>query len=403
MSPGLRSPSMAYSPVPQASEASQLLADFFGDEPKPTPTYSVDTASILMARQDTIPAVRTMQSSLFYLFEDGKRQAVPTHQERVLFERKLPRYTGGSEMKSLNVSSAILKFLRRERPKALVAIFVILRQGKETPEFYQALGGIIIIRRGSSKKYDSLAPHVLCARQQYGMLVFDEVDYSPSVLCSGFPYLISSPSGKTYLWKGRGSTAEEHGCARLLGMEISMTGEIEEVEDGDEPSSFLELFDNCKEIPQSADHWKLKPAYNKYSARLFCATTSGKEQIVEITPFCQADLSSSLIYILDAFFEIYIVIGAKAQSQYGAFHNALQFVQEYGILSAGMEDRPFVPVSTVVIEGIPKDLKSVFRKWSEGRAPTIVQKRDGHGGTALKRARSLRVVPLTAALEATRG
>lgn len=69
-----------------------------------------------------------------------------------------------------------------------------------------------------------------------------------------------------------------------------------------------------------------------------------------------------------------------------------------------MEDRPFVPVSTVVIEGIPKDLKSVFRKWSEGRAPTIVQPNAKQGGgTDLKRVRSLRVVPLTAALEATRG
>lgn len=300
MSPGLRSPSMAYSPVPQASEASQLLADFFGDEPKPTPIYSVDTASILMARQDSIPTVRTLQSSLFYLFGDGKKQSVPTHQERVLFEREMylcphtfANATGrkvtevywwvGDEVPERVVSAAEI-FAQREA-KGFGGSFIKLRQGKETPEFYQALGGIIIVRRGSSNKYDSLAPHVLCARQQYGMLVFDEVDYSPSVLCSGFPYLISSPSGKTYLWKGRGSTAEEHGCAKLLGMEISMTGEIEEVDDGDEPSSFLRVFENCKEIPKSADHWKLKPAYNKYSARLFCATTSGKEQVCLPLPF----------------------------------------------------------------------------------------------------------------------
>ncbi|TEY45391.1 hypothetical protein BOTCAL_0335g00030 [Botryotinia calthae] len=419
MSPGLRSPSMAYSPVPQASEASQLLADFFGEEPKPTPTYAVDTASILMGRQDTFSTIRTLQSSLFYLFGDGKKQSVPTHQERVLFERQMylcphtfTNATGrrvtevywwiGDEVPEHVVTGAEI-FAQREA-KGFGGSFVTLRQGKETPEFYQALGGIIIIRRGSSNKYDSLAPHILCARQQYGMLVFDEVDYSPSVLCSGFPYLISSPSGKIYLWKGRGSTAEEHGCAKLLGMEISMTGDIEEIEDGDEPSSFLRVFENCKQIPQSADHWKLKPAYNKYSARLFCATATGKEQIIEINPFSQTDLSSTGIYILDAFFEIYIVIGAKAQSHYGPFQTALQFVQEYGILSAGMEDRPFVPVSTVVIEGIPKDLKSVFRKWSEGRAPTItVQPSVKQGGTDLKRVRSLRVVPLTAALEATRG
>jgi len=63
-----------------------------------------------------------------------------------------------------------------------------------------------------------------------------------------------------------------------------------------------------------------------------------------------------------------------------------------------MEDRPFVPVSTVVIEGIPKDLKSVFRKWRDELAPTITQMPSEN----LRRGRSLRVVPLTAALEATR-
>ena len=146
-------------------------------------------------------------------------------------------------------------------------------------------------------------------------------------------------------------------------------------------------------------------AKNKYvSVSLIAQPPTDIFQIIEINPFSQTDLSSTGIYILDAFFEIYIVIGAKAQSHYGPFHTALQFVQEYGILSAGMEDRPFVPVSTVVIEGIPKDLKSVFRKWSEGRAPTItVQPSAKQGGTDLKRVRSLRVVPLTAALEATRG
>jgi len=106
----------------------------------------------------------------------------------------------------------------------------------------------------------------------------------------------------------------------------------------------------------------------------------------------------SNIYILDAFFEIYIIVGSKAQSQYPAFHNALMFAQEYGILAAGMEDRPYVPVTTVVMEGIPKDMKSVFRKWSDKLAPTLTQP----VSTGLRRARSLRLVPLNAALEATR-
>jgi hypothetical protein len=75
------------------------------------------------------------------------------------------------------------------------------------------------------------------------------------------------------------------------------------------------------------------------------------------------------------------------------------FAQEYGILAAGMEDRPFVPVTTVILEGIPKDMKSIFRKWEEGKSPTIYK---GPPTGGLQRGRSLRVVPLTVALEAMR-
>lgn len=91
---------------------------------------------------------------------------------------------------------------------------------------------------------------------------------------------------------------------------------------------------------------------------------------------------------------MYIVVGRDAQSEYLAFRNALDFAQEYAILASGMEDRPFVPVSTVVLEGIPRDLKRVFRKWRDEASPTVMP------GSGLKRGRSLRIVPLTQALQA---
>lgn len=112
-----------------------------------------------------------------------------------------------------------------------------------------------------------------------------------------------------------------------------------------------------------------------------------------MSPFSQADLSPSGIYVLDAFFEMYIVVGRDAQPHYASFRNALDFAQEYAILASGMEDRPFVPVSTVVLEGIPRDLKRVFRTWRDERSPTAAPQQ-------LKRGRSLRVVPLTQALQA---
>ena len=130
-------------------------------------------------------------------------------------------------------------------------------------------------------------------------------------------------------------------------------------------------------------------------------------QIIELSPFSQGDLAPHGIYVLDAFFEMYVIVGSRAQSQYASFHNALDFVQEYAILAAGMEDRPFVPISTVVLEGIPRDMKSVFRKWRDADSPTIMNMNTpdasspaSGAGAGIKRGRSLRVMPLSQALQA---
>lgn len=103
---------------------------------------------------------------------------------------------------------------------------------------------------------------------------------------------------------------------------------------------------------------------------------------------------------------MYIVVGYGAQPQYASFRNALDFAQEYAILASSMEDRPFVPISTVVLEGIPRDLKSVFRKWRDAASPTKMNaggsgSSNGNtplGSPGLQRGRSLRIVPLNQAL-----
>ncbi|RDW83218.1 hypothetical protein BP5796_04709 [Coleophoma crateriformis] len=414
------------SPVPQTSEASTLLENFFVDRKAPPP-YKVDTTRVLSSRPVQGQVVKSLQSAMYQLLADGKKQLVPSHQERFLFEGNMYlcihcfETSAGKKLTEAyfwvgddvpTATADMTNNFAQKEAKAAGAKLLKLQQGKETSEFIQALGGIIVVRRGSANKYDSLAPHILCGRSFFGQIAFDEVDFTAASLCSGFVYLISAPNGKAYLWKGKGCGIDELSCARLLGMDFGLTGEIEEVEDGSEPTSFLDLFGFGAQIPKSADHWRLKPNYSKYCGRLFCASGSGKaqartsfgsqlfgsavEQIVEVSPFNQADISPSNIYILDAFFEIYVIVGARSQSQYAAFHNALMFASEYGILAASMEDRPFVPITNCVMEGIPKDLKALFRKWTDGLTPTIVQSPT----TPLGRGRSLRIVPLTAALEA---
>ncbi|TDZ23901.1 Protein flightless-1-like protein [Colletotrichum orbiculare MAFF 240422] len=399
------------SPTKLASDVSALLDDFFGT-PRPQREYKVDTAEVLMNK----PRVRNIHGQggrLFQITGDGKKIPVPAHNERILFEREMYicAYTfsndagkkatevyfwAGDEVPAATVEDAAL-FVNREA-RSLGGKLVRMRQGRETPEFIQGLGGMVITRRGSSTKYDSLAPSMLCGRRILGQstFVFDEVDFASASLCSGFPFLITQ-SGKCYLWKGKGSDVDELSCARLIGMDLTLTGELLEIEDGSEPDSFWDIFSGGPK-PHSADHWRLKPNYDQYCQRLFRAEATSKQQVYEIAPFTQADLDPSGIYVLDAFFEMYIVVGRTAQSQYSSFRIALDFAQEYAILASGMEDRPFIPISTVVLEGIPKDLKSVFRKWSDEASPTIMPPRSATPG--LKRGRSLRVVPLTQALQA---
>jgi hypothetical protein len=68
-----------------------------------------------------------------------------------------------------------------------------------------------------------------------------------------------------------------------------------------------------------------------------------------------------------------------------------------------MEDRPFVPVSTVVLEGAPRDMKACFRQWREPEndAAGVISKKEGGVGGG-KRSGSLRCVGLAAALAAAR-
>jgi hypothetical protein len=288
-SPGISSPMR--SPGKQSSDVPSLINEFFGPE-RPRRKYTADAAEILMRRPVSTAKIQTQRAQLIQLTSEGKKIAVPSHYERVLFEREMyvcPHtyidgtgkkvhevyFWAGDEVPQSEVDDAHL-FAAREA-RAFGGKLVRLTQGKETSEFLQALGGIIIVRRGSSNKYDSLAPNMLCGRRYLGQVAFDEVDFSPLSLCSGFPYLITQ-NGKCYLWKGKGADAEEVGCAKLVGMDLALMGELIEVDEGSEPDSFWHMFGGGTR-PSSADHWRLKPNYDKYCGRLFCANAADKQQV----------------------------------------------------------------------------------------------------------------------------
>ena len=339
------------------SEASRVLTDFFRAPPTCNVMFNIDTQSIISARSshDGPGKIKTLRKQIFEVAGDGKLLPVPSHREHILFEENIylcthvfGNATGtrttevylwyGDAVPTSAVEDAQVFCRRTARENN--GKLLLLKQGKETANFFQALGGIVITRRGSSSKASSpsspAAAYMLCGRCHVGQIAFDEVDYSPASLCKGFPYIICTRSNKIFIWKGAGSGADELGCAKLIGMDVSLTGEIEEVEDGREPASFWEAFpDGSQGVAEgnATRYWQLKASCEKYATRLFSIDVEASRPksgssflwgrrgsapvneddgtmtavINEINPFAQSDLDSNeSIHVLDAFFEVHM-------------------------------------------------------------------------------------------------
>jgi hypothetical protein len=170
---------------------------------------------------------------------------------------------------------------------------------------------------------------MLCGRRHLGHIAFDEVDISSTSLCTGLPFLISAKFGKLYLWKGKGSNAEDVGCARLIGMDLGLTGEIEEVAEGEESPSFWESLSSGPIKRGASQTGKQTEQLHSHAPRLYRvehdrpkssgglgglwglrASSPPKQNlralVEEVAPFGQEDLDGHHIHILDLYREIYV-------------------------------------------------------------------------------------------------
>lgn len=349
-------------PAAQNPQAALLFSTFFDSIPASHPKVSIDTHAILTSHAsgkhvNGTGKIKTLRKQIWGFTSSGKKLPVPSQQEHILYEESmyLCTHVFGHPVTGTRTTEVYLwcgdgvavsaiedaQLFARKAAKENGSTLIISKQGKETANFFQALGGIVIIRRGSSSQCSgsdpssssaSNATYMLCGRQHVGQIAFDEVDFHPQSLCSAFPYIISATGGKLYLWKGRGSGADELGCARLIGMDLGLTGEIEEVDEGNEDEAFWNVFPGARREPRresDKDYWKLKPSCEKYATRLFGVeheirpkSSSGfmwgrrgsapaddgtaTAQIREVSPFGQADLSTDSVFVLDTFFEIYV-------------------------------------------------------------------------------------------------
>ncbi|KAE8841142.1 hypothetical protein PTNB85_04541 [Pyrenophora teres f. teres] len=464
--PGSANRPFSEPPISPLKKHDGMFADFFDDAPV-TDTQlpeNIDTMYTLKSPPlDLGPTgkIRTLRKQIQEVSGDGRLSPIPVQEEHILFQDSMYLcthiYTDSKSAKHTDVylwsgngvpepTLEDVQLFAKNHARQNQGRLLVMRQGQETPNFFEALGGIVITRRGAKP---GAKEFMLCGRRHLGHLAFDEVDFSLKSLCSAFPYLITTPTGRVYLWKGRGCSAEEVSGARLMGMDLAPTGDYAEIDEGSEPQDMLNTFppslvpNKGPAIPRSADHWRYKATSDNYRVRLYkIEQTTGqpagwgqalqvsssffapllrrpswnaaeqrpqtpltpkspvgtiKTEIKEIMPFSQRDLEPENIYVLDAFFEMYIIVGPLSRSQAPAFSTALMFAQAYGMLAVSEEDRPFMPVTTVVLEGVPRDMKVLFRHWDDKLIPAA-----GLMSGKLGRGKSLRIVGLEKAIEGTR-
>lgn len=332
----LSSPSKASLPSKSSSTLKPRLETFFGSLPQAKEKADFDTEAFLISQHKVAEKPKTLSNQIWEVTGDGKRTPMPPQQEHILFEDCM--YLSVHSMQSSNGSKTneVYLWCGDEVPEAAVedaqlfcrkvardnnAKLQVVKQGKESSEFFQALGGIVIIRRNKAS-----ALYMLCGKRHLGHVAFDEVAFSTSSLASGFPFLISAKFGKLYLWKGVGSNQQDVGCARLIGMDLGLTGEIEEVSEGQEPAGFWEAFSSqsprisrTKRLPGSSEarsclpklyrveHDRPKSSSGFWGLRSALPPKQSNSALMEeISPFTQRDLDPNHIHLLDIYEELYV-------------------------------------------------------------------------------------------------
>ncbi|KIW99845.1 uncharacterized protein Z518_10773 [Rhinocladiella mackenziei CBS 650.93] len=390
------SPNKISSPTESFPAVKRQLESFFGVLPQARDRAEFDTHAFLSSQNSGAEKPKTLSKQIWEVTGDGKRTAMPPQQEHILFEDRMYLCVHSMESTSGSKSTEVYLWCGDEVSEAAIedaqlfcrkvardngAKSEVVKQGKESSEFFQALGGIVITRKNKSS-----ALYMLCGRRYLGHVAFDEVDLSASSLCSGLPFLISAKFGKLYLWKGAGCNQEDVGCARLIGMDLGLTGEIEEISEGEEPASFWESFPPRPARKESPPTQKNTDPRRGHSPRLYRveherpksagvfwglrASSPLKQNhiasVEEISPFCQSDLDATHIHILDTYGELYVLIGASAKKP-AEFVTAVNIAQEIAVLSPSVQDRPLLPACYVVLGDPPQNIKAVFRKWRPER------------------------------------
>ncbi|CAH3013556.1 unnamed protein product [Porites evermanni] len=191
------------------------------------------------------------------------------------------------------------------------------QQQQEAPRFLAHFKGKFIIHKGKRKEpIENNKPKFYHIRSSGGILAkrVIEIETSARHLNSEFCYILKVPfenyseDGIIYVWIGSKVTESDADHAKELGNEIWDSGyTVQIVNEGEEPENFFWVgLGGRKEYDKSAE-------YIKYVRLFRCSNEKGYFSISEkCSDFCQDDLASDDVMILDTGHEVFVWMGPQS-------------------------------------------------------------------------------------------
>ncbi|KND00549.1 uncharacterized protein SPPG_04857 [Spizellomyces punctatus DAOM BR117] len=283
----------------------------------------------------------------------------------------------GSECKSTDQAAAA--YLATDLEKQHKARQIRVTQGKEPSHFLGIFKHPVIVRRGTRAEFgtsEKALYHVMGFEK--GLVRVIEAVWNPSSLSSANSFVLNLKD-KVFIWHGTGSFPFERDMAERVAQRICDSKPITTLEELQEPKVFWQKLGGIDK--KSHNHQqdyasmpylaKKKELEGSYTCRLFRVShiVHGNPTAEEIDPFVQSDLENTGVYILDAFFEIYIWVGADAKSNYRDVRLALETGLDYAdYVSARQQMRNLdrTKVRFVRSGSEPAGFKAAFLAFEDG-------------------------------------
>ncbi|KAJ3283092.1 hypothetical protein HDU79_009423 [Rhizoclosmatium sp. JEL0117] len=216
---------------------------------------------------------------------------------------------------------------------------VRVKQGHETMRFLALFNSDesniqpLIIRRGCRSPLNSLAKTLYVISGQSAQKVRAvQVAWNIANFNSSAVILAVTEDGGGILWVGDGA----HGFEREAGLKVAsrLCSEkaVKEIQELCEPPGFWTQFglgvdQSARAMYASVPYLMQKAKYTSDFQRRLWKLKSGES--IEMSPYTQQDLQEDGIYLLDAFFEIFVWVGRAVKHSYKDIHNALTTSLDY--------------------------------------------------------------------------